>query len=72
LNTETGEIARVTATGITNLSDVSAIANPPPEIKALLDMYASKPTTEKATSELKPGESTTEGLLPGWSVKRDN
>lgn len=64
LNTETGEIARVTATGITPLSD--APDSVPPDIKALVDKYTTKPA-----SELKPGESTTQGLPPGWSVKRD-
>lgn len=65
LNSETGELARVTASGITQLSD--APKSVPPDIKALLEKYGTKPTPE-----LKPGESTTEGLPPGWSVKRDN
>lgn len=75
LNTETGEIARVAATGITPLSD--APDSMPPDIKALglppppPGFVVDKETTKPA-SELKPGESTTQGLPPGWSVKRDN
>ncbi|MGA9919182.1 hypothetical protein [Paraburkholderia sp.] len=65
LNTETGEIARITATGITPLSDAPDSMRP--DIKAPVDKYTTKPA-----SELKPGESTTQGLPPGWSVKRDN
>ncbi|MDW3688367.1 hypothetical protein RA280_42900 [Cupriavidus sp. CV2] len=55
LNTETGEIARVTATGITPLSDVSD--SMPPDVKALVDKYTTKPASE-------PRESTTQGLPP--------
>lgn len=63
INTETGELARVTASGVTQLS--GAQDSVPPDIKAILEKYRTKPT------ELKPGEWTTEGLPPGWSVKRD-
>jgi hypothetical protein len=65
LNTETGEVARVTEAGITPLSNAPDAVSP--DVKALVDKYTSKPA-----SELQPGESTTKGLPPGWSVKRDN
>ena len=60
---EAGELARVTASGISQLS--AAPDAMPPDVKALVEKYT------KTTPDLKPGESTTEGLPPGWSVKRD-
>ncbi|CBJ39327.1 protein of unknown function [Ralstonia solanacearum CMR15] len=64
LDSETGEVAQVTANGMKKLGNAPDLT---PEDKALIEKYTKKPV-----QDLKPGESTTKGLPPGWSVKRDN
>jgi hypothetical protein len=76
LDTETGQVALVTKSGVEQLKDVKPFKLSTEE-QAAWNKYpteaADKASNPKnAVQKLKPGESTSEGLPPGVTVKRIN
>jgi hypothetical protein len=74
LDTETGQVALVTKSGLEQLKDIKDLKLSPGakvDLDKHLDPSPDQASTPESTvTNLRPGESTTEGLPPGWTVKR--